>query len=62
MNKETENQECQSSDFDYGTWYRSACDGGWYRNTEAAGNISQVRVNGKIFFESPHDPVMPSKT
>lgn len=38
-----------TTDFDRGIWYQSAVSGGWYRNYEAGGAISCVRIDGEVF-------------
>ena len=38
-----------TTDFDRGIWYRCAVSGMWYRNYDAAGAVSGVRIDGEVF-------------
>ena len=42
-----------AASLDDGVWYQSFASGGWYRNRNAAGSITAVRVNGR----ADHAPV-----
>lgn len=37
---------------DNGVWFRSAVSGLWYQNADAAGAVSEVRVDGVAFYPS----------
>jgi len=38
-----------TTDFDRGIWYQCAVSGNWYRNYDASGAVSCVRIDGEVF-------------
>jgi len=43
-----------TTDFDKGIWYQCACSGMWYRNYDASGAVSRVRIDGEVFERPAH--------
>lgn len=43
-----------TTDFDRGIWYQCAVSGNWYRNYDASGAVSGVRIDGEVFTRPEH--------